>query len=373
MLAELRSHLVWKLLLAFLAVIVVGILGWALAVQLVSPSVFERHMVGMDMLDMGSGMMSENELLLSFRDAMNEVLLWGAAASVAAALLVSWLLSRQLVAPVREMMEASQHIADGSYERRVATPNGGPVDELGQLALSFNRMAEQLQQIEAMRLQLIGDVSHELRTPLTSIKGSMEGLIDGVLPSTPETFQSVHREAERLQRLVADLQDLSRAEAGSYEIQTDLLDVSNLFEMVRQRLERQFEEKGVALEIMLAEEPLQILGDEDRTMQVLINLVGNALQYTPKGGEVRVTVRRIVGEVEFSVRDTGIGIAQEDLANVFRRFFRVDKSRARASGGSGVGLTIAKKFVEVQGGRIWAESEGPGKGAAFRFTLPLAT
>jgi histidine kinase len=271
------------------------------------------------------------------------------------------------------MMEASRHIADGSYERRVAAPNGGDVDELGQLALSFNRMAEQLQQIEAMRLQLIGDVSHELRTPLTSIKGSMEGLIDGVLPPTPQTFQSVHREAERLQRLVADLQDLSRAESGSYEIQTNVLDVSNLFEMVRQRLELQFEEKGVALDITPPQETLQIVGDEDRTMQVLINLVGNALHYTPKGGEVRVTVRRIAGEVEFSVRDTGIGIAQEDLANVFRRFFRVDKSRARASGGSGVGLTIAKKFVEVQGGRIWAESEGPGKGAAFRFTLPLAT
>jgi histidine kinase len=232
-------------------------------------------------------------------------------------------------------------------------------------------MAEQLEQIEEMRLQLIGDISHELRTPLTSIKGSMEGLIDGILPATPETFQTVHREADRLQRLVMDLQELSRAEAGAYRINPERLSVQQLLDAIRQRLEPQFVEKGVKLEVVPLEEDLMLLADEDRTMQILTNLLGNALQYTAVGGTVRLAVLAKGGDVEFSAHDTGIGIAPEHLPHLFKRFFRVDKSRSRASGGSGIGLTIARHFIEAQGGQIWAASEGLGEGATFTFTLPL--
>jgi histidine kinase len=372
MLSKLRNRLIWKLFATFMLVILVGVLAWGVAIELVIPTVFERHMTGMSSMQMDAGMMGRDNLFTSFRSAMNEVLVWGAAASILAALVVSWLLSRQLVAPVQEMMLASQNIAGGRYEQRVAAPDSAEAaDELGRLALSFNRMAEQLEQIEEMRLQLIGDISHELRTPLTSIKGSMEGLIDGILPATPETFQTVHREADRLQRLVMDLQELSRAEAGAYRINPERLSVQQLLDAIRQRLEPQFVEKGVKLEVVPLEEDLMLLADEDRTMQILTNLLGNALQYTAVGGTVRLAVLAKGGDVEFSAHDTGIGIAPEHLPHLFKRFFRVDKSRSRASGGSGIGLTIARHFIEAQGGQIWAASEGLGEGATFTFTLPL--
>jgi histidine kinase len=375
MLAKLRERLVWKLLAAYILVILVGVLVWAIAVELVVPTVFDRHMGGTaPMMDMGSGMAGGSDLFTNFQAAMNEVLLWGAGASILAALITAWWLSRQLVAPIQDMTRASQRIAGGQFEQRVAAPApGNQADELGQLAHNFNRMAAQLQEIEAMRLQLIGDVSHELRTPLTSIKGSMEGLIDGVLPSTPETFQSVHREADRLQRLVDDLQELSRAEAGAYPINPEPLPVAQLLHTVQQRFAPQFEGQGVALVIDPPAEDGVVLADRDRTIQVLTNLVGNALQYTPENGTVRVAAKVRQEEVEFTVEDTGTGIASEHLPHLFQRFYRADKSRSRASGGSGIGLTIARHLVEAQGGQIEAKSAGPGQGATFRFTLPKAS
>lgn len=371
MFTKLRRRLVWKLLATYAFVILVGAFVWAVSVELVVPTVFERHMGGMTSMDMGGGMMAGTDLFGGFQAAMNEVLMWGAAASILVALITSWLLSRQLVTPVQEMTRASQSIAGGNYEQRVAAPEDeGQADELGQLAHSFNRMAEQLQQIEEIRLQLIGDVTHELRTPLTSIKGSIEGLIDGVLPATPETFQSVYREADRLQRLVTDLQELSRAEAGANQISAEPVLVSDLFEAIQQRFETQFEGQGVALEIIPGKQHCRILADKDRTIQVLTNLVGNALQYTPAGETVKLSAEVSANEVEFTVQDTGIGIAPEHLPHLFQRFFRADKSRARSSGGSGIGLTIAKHLVEAQGGRIEVASAGLGRGTSFRFTLP---
>jgi histidine kinase len=273
------------------------------------------------------------------------------------------------------MMVASRRIAAGHYHERVSIP-GDPardeLDELAQLALSFNQMAAQLEHMEATRRELIGDVAHELRTPLASIKGSMEGLIDGVLPAEAPTFQQIYREADRLQRLVADLQELSRVEAGAFELNLRRVAVGDLVQANLDRLGRQFEEKGVALESDIPAGLPPVRADEDRAGQVLLNLVGNALQYTPAGGRVRVSARRQAAEVHIQVSDTGVGIAPEHLPLVFTRFYRVDKSRARAGGGSGIGLTIARHLVEAHGGRIWAESPGPGQGSTFTFTLPQA-
>jgi histidine kinase len=298
-----------------------------------------------------------------------------AVASVAA-VGASWLFSRGIVAPLRAMAAASQRIAEGHYGERV--PAAGN-DELGQLALRFNQMAEKLEQVEAMRRQLIGDVSHELRTPLTAIKGSMEGLMDGVLPATEETWQQIHQEAERLNRLVDDLQELSRVEAGAYPLDLGPVDVSALAGTVAKRLAPQFENKRITLRLDLPADLPPVLADQDRAVQVLTNLAGNALQYTPPGGQVTIHAARLGDEVQVSVRDTGVGIAPEHLAHIFDRFYRVDKSRSRAAGGgsapvggSGIGLTIAKHLVEAHGGRIWAESGGAGQGSLFAFTLPLA-
>jgi len=220
---------------------------------------------------------------------------------------------------------------------------------------------------------LIGDVSHELRTPLSAIKGSMEGLMDGVLPATDETYLQIHLEADRLSRLVDDLQELSRVEARAYQLDVRSVNFANIAQTVAKRLSTQLESKRISLDINLPAGIPGVLADEDRTVQVLTNLVSNAIQYTDEGGKVTVTTSRVGNELQVSVRDTGVGIPVEHLPHIFDRFYRVDKSRSRHSGGgSGIGLTIAKHFVEAQGGKIWVESEGESKGSVFNFTLPLA-
>jgi histidine kinase len=262
------------------------------------------------------------------------------------------------------------NIADGNYSERV--PVRG-TDEIGQLAIRFNQMATQLEQVESMRRQLIGDVAHELRTPLTSIKGYMEGLVDGVLPPTPETYNQIHREADRLSRLVDDLQELSRVESMAYALEIRPVAIDGLVQTTVNRLSPQAIAKHITLNSQLAAGLPPIRADEDRITQVLVNLVANAIQYTPEGGHVTISAARYADEVHISVVDTGIGIPPEHLANLYTRFYRVDKSRSRnAGGGSGIGLTIARHLVEAHGGRIWAESKGEGQGSTFTFSLRVA-
>jgi len=380
MLSFMRSRLGWKIFLSYLIVIIVGVIVLATAAEFVVPSAFDRHMAAMG--TMMSGMMNTRsmgmdlnaDLFSTFRTAVNEALILATLAALMASLIVSIFVSRRVVAPVSEMMVASRRIAEGHYEERVFV--GGDVargeqDELGQLALSFNQMAEKLEKTETMRRQLIGDVTHELRTPLTTIKGSMEGLIDGVLPAEAETYQQIYREADRVSRLVDDLQEISRVESGAYTLNLKTVSISDVVAAAITRLGRQFEEKGVYLHSEVSTTLPQVKVDEDRISQVLLNLVGNALQYTPSGGEVFITAVHHREEIQIAISDTGIGIPSEHLPNLFTRFYRVDKSRSRAGGGSGIGLTISKHLVEAHRGRIWVESPGAGKGSTFIFTLPF--
>jgi histidine kinase len=310
------------------------------------------------------------ELYSEYRASFNEALAYAALAATAVAIIVSIILSRRVIAPLHAMMNASQRIAEGRYEERVQVQSA---DELGQLAARFNQMAEKLEQVETMRRRLIGDVSHELRTPLTAIKGSMEGLMDGVLPATPETYQQIHSEADRLNRLVDDLQELSRVEARAYPLDVRPVDLRSIVQTVTKRLTPQLESRRLTLDIDLPADLPRLLADEDRAIQVLTNLVANAIQHTEEGGWVMVSAIRVNDVVQTSIRDNGIGIPSEHLAHLFDRFYRVDKSRSRrAGGGSGIGLTIAKHLVEAMGGRIWAESDGESKGSVFTFTLPVA-
>ena len=379
MLSYIRRHLGIKLFISYLAVILVGVIVLATTAEFVVPSAFDRHLAAMSA--MMSPMMGDSttnlelDLFNNFRAAVTEAMILAALASSVVAVLVSLLVSRQVVAPVQEMMLASQRISEGHYNERVQVPGDvskDELDELSQLALRFNRMAASLEQTEVIRRQLIADVTHELRTPLTAVKGSMEGLIDGVLPADEATFQQIISEAERLQRLVNDLQELSRVEAGAYELNIHSYRVSDLLAAAEARLGRQFEEKDVSLEIALPNDLPQVLADEDRIGQVLLNLVGNALQYTPPGGKVQIRAKAQRDEVYITVSDSGMGIPAEHLPHLFSRFYRVDKSRSRAGGGSGIGLTIAKYLVEAQGGSIWAQSEGAGRGSTFTFSLPTA-
>jgi two-component system sensor histidine kinase BaeS len=380
MIGAIRRHLWVKFFLSYLVVILVGMVVVASTAELVVPTAFDRHLAVMSamMSNMmgGSVQTLDQSLYTNFRAAVTEALGVAALAATVMAVITSLFVSRQVVAPVQAMMAASQRIAEGNYSERVQVPGDilkGEQDELGQLALHFNQMAERLEQTENMRRQLIGDVTHELRTPLTTIKGFLEGLIDGVLPASDETFSQIYHEADRLQRLVEDLQELSRVEAGAYELHLKQASLADLVEATITRLGRQFEEKGVALTVQVPADLPPIQMDSDRIGQVLINLLGNALQYTPAGGSVRVQVEHQAGEVRVAVADTGIGIPPEHLPHLFTRFYRVDKSRARSGGGSGIGLTIARHLVEAHGGRIWVESRGAGKGSTFTFTLPVTS
>lgn len=380
MIKQLRRHLGWKLFLSYLAVVLLGAAVLMVAMEFTLPRAFENHLQAMEvaLLSVGAhGMMGSGhlagDLVVNFRTAVTEATLIALSAASLIALALSAVMARRIVRPVRQIMEASRDIAQGNYGRAVPLPVRplADLDEIGQLAHSFNQMAGQLAESDALRRQLIGDVSHELSTPLTVIRGSMEGLIDGVLPPDEVTFQQIQQEAARLQRLVADLQELSRVEAGAYDLQRQPLDMGALVQDVTQRLRRQFDDKGVNLRVQRPSGLLLIEADSDRIAQVLMNLIGNALQYTPSGGEVVVTAVRQHNAVLITVTDTGEGIPAEHLPHLFTRFYRVDKSRARASGGSGIGLTIARHLVEAHGGRIWAESEGLGCGSQFSFVLPI--
>ncbi len=381
MIASIRRHLGLKIFLSYIAVILIGGLLVVSTSQLSIPTAFNHHMAFMDPNMMRApGMMgggfgfgpagSMTQLFQDFRKSFNEALTYAVIAASIAGLVASLFFSRQVIAPLRALTTASQSIADGHYEQRVEVRGQ---DELALLADRFNRMAEKLEQVESMRQRLIGDVSHELRTPLTAIKGSMEGLMDGVLPPTLETFQQIHSEAERLNRLVDDLQELSRVEAHAYPLTLQPLDLASVVRTVLKRLASRIEANRIAFSSEFAEGLPHVLADEYRLVQVLTNLIGNAVQYTPPGGKVGLTAVQVGNEVEISVKDNGIGIPAEHLPHVFERFYRVDKSRAhQPGGGSGIGLTIARHLVEAQGGRIWVESEGEGRGSTFKFTLPAA-
>lgn len=274
-----------------------------------------------------------------------------------------------IIRPIQEIKRASLHITAGNYHQRL--PQYSSI-ELTELSQAFNQMVETLETTEQRRIDLIGNVAHELRTPLSNIKATMEGLIDNVLKPEPAIFFTVQREANRLQRLVQQLETLSRAESEQILLKREMLDLNRLIEDACTRLAVQYVDKGVALDFMGAPAlpPAQV--DGDRMMQVLINLLGNALQYTPAGGRVTVCIAYYKPWIEVQIIDTGIGIPLEQLAPIFERFYRVDPSRARSSGGAGIGLTIAKHLVQAHGGELWAASDGVGCGATFTFTLPVA-
>jgi len=379
MIRFLRSHLAWKVFLSYVMVVLVGVVVLATAIRWSAPIAFQRHMAGMGAMMsggrmMGNGHLLETELFTNYIASMRDALSLATLTALFAAVLASFLVSRQVVTPIQKMMILSQRIADGKYHERLNLPGGklpNHLDELDQLALSFNQMAEKLEKTEAMRRQLIGDVSHELRTPLTAIKGYIEGMMDGVIPAEPETYQVMQSEITRLQRLVDDLQELSRVEARAFMLNPGLVSMADLVETVKRNFEQQFKDKNIWFETQVEEGLPKVRVDRDRILQVLTNLVGNALQYTPMGGKVWMHVSWEKSDIHVSVIDTGIGIAPEHLPFVFNRFYRADPSRTRSSGGSGIGLTIAQALVKAHGGRIWAESEGVGRGSTFHFTLPL--
>lgn len=299
-------------------------------------------------------------------------LLVAALAATATAVLASLFVARRISSPVRRMLAATRRISAGRYDERV--PVQEP-DELGELAEGFNAMAEALEADERRRRDFIADVSHELRTPISTLQGYAEGLVDGVIEPTEETFGLMHAEAERMRRLVDDLRQLSRAEAGELSLNAAPAEPEALLRRAADALAPLFAAKRVELRVSTDGRTPEVLADGDRVVQVLSNLLGNALRHTPPGGWVVAGVEAGPEAVLFSVEDTGEGIEPEHLPHLFERFYRVEKSRSRSGsrGGSGLGLAISRALVEAMGGAIRAESDGSGQGTRLVFSLPAAT
>lgn len=375
------TSLGWKLFLAFAAVIAVGVITVWVAIGFAAPRFFEQQMAGMmQMMGGAGGMMGsatgatgspsmDVAITAAFREAVTQGLVVASVAAILMAVLASLFVTRRIVGPLQRLAAASQRIADGHYAERVPVTSR---DELGDVARSFNAMATTLEATERRRRELIGDVAHELRTPIATLEGYLEGLLDGVVEPGPTTWARLHGEAGRLRRLVDDLQELSRAEAHQIPLTLRPTEPSAIVKVSVDRLAASFDEKGIVLHSEIPPELPPVRADADRAVQVLSNLLSNALRYTPAPGKVQLMLRALDGVVEFTVIDSGVGIAPVDLPRVFERFCRVDKSRSRALGGSGIGLTISKALVESMGGHISAVSAGPGQGSTFTFTLPRA-
>lgn len=307
--------------------------------------------------------------LQQFNAVVQQALLVSGFAALVAAVVVSLFVSRRIVEPLLTLTSVSKRLAEGFYRERTQIASD---DEIAQLSRSVNQLAGALDQTERRRLALLADVTHELRTPLATIGGYMEGLLDGVIKPNTQTFSLILHESNRLQRLIEDLELLSRVEAGQLPVLARTIELRPVLEDQVAQFEPLFSSNQVRVGVEVEHGLPRIWADPDRVAQVLINILSNAYRYTPTGGRVMVRATLEGNSARIAISDTGVGITAEHLPHIFERFYRVDKSRARQSGGSGIGLAIARHLVYAQGGELWAASPGPGQGTTFYFTLPIA-
>ncbi len=305
--------------------------------------------------------------LSRFVGVINRSLIYAGIAAGLGGLLVVSILSRRTLTPVRALSTAARRLGGGDLSQRVPAPGN---DEVGQLGHSFNSMAAGLEKAEQQRKNLVADVAHELRTPLSNIQGYVEAMRDGVLEPDQATLDTVHAQTMHLGRLVEDLRLLAQTESEDFRLN---LEQESLGDVLRHSVEgfrARSSSMDVGLNLDIPDELPMLLIDRTRISQVLGNLLENAVRHSSSGGEVNVVAGVSEGRVVVTVADGGDGIAPEDIAHVFDRFYRADPSRTRATGGAGLGLTIAKKIVEAHGGEIRAESV-KGQGSRFIFELPV--
>jgi signal transduction histidine kinase len=298
----------------------------------------------------------------AYDQALTLALIVGAAVGLALALLLAAWITRRTLRPLTEMQTATARLAAGDYRQPIGVQAEA---ELADLADSINALGAKLADTQRTRARLVSDLAHELRNPLASIEGYMEGLIDGVVPPTTETYTTIASEAHRLQRLTADLSLLSKAQEGGLELSRQPVDLAEITRVVTGRLEPQFASGGVQLVEHLGE-PLPVRGDSDRLQQALTNLIGNALAHTPAGGSVVVEGWTERGRCCVEVIDSGEGISPDQLEVIFDRFTRL----SRETEGTGIGLNIARTIARLHDGDIVARSAGPGSGSTFRLTVP---
>jgi signal transduction histidine kinase len=347
---------------------VVGIATLLAVGKFYSPRFFIAHLQQLEISGINL-VFVKRQLVDGFESAWSRGAFWSMIVGGTMAGFLSYLVSKRIMQPLTQMQRITRKFAAGNLSERMPT---NEVPELNRLADSFNRMAMSLEDVEQRRRELVSDLTHELRTPLTVVEGYLEGLADATIDPDPEIYGRLVRETGRLRRLVDDLQELSKAEAGYLPIDAKPLDILPLMANLVQRFSDQLIDSPTLLKLDCPNELPLVMADAERVEQILVNLIGNALRYTPSGYVLlRATVESGKDFLWISVKDTGHGISQEDLPHVFERFWRSDRSRDRNSGGTGIGLAISRRLVELQKGRITVESE-LGKGSTFQFSLPIA-
>ncbi|GHF63394.1 histidine kinase [Deinococcus metalli] len=354
-----------RLLLSHLLVIALVVAGIFISAELFAPRFYRAHVEEMVHAMGPTGATLRGDLERGMRLTLTRAL-WAALPLAAlVAMGTAYVSSRRVLRSVQVLRERSMALAKGEYHQRLEETGQ---DELADLAHNFNVLAAALESVEQGRVELIGNVAHELRAPLAALRGYADALTDEVM--TPgHASQAIGREVGAMERLVRDLSLVSRVEAGQVELHPGVVDVNAVLDALRERFELAFEEKGVQLGCS-TDQRMSVWADRERVMQVLTNVLGNALRHTPPGGEVQLDVDRHQELLRLTVTDTGPGIAPEQLPRIFDRFYRADPARARVDGGSGVGLTIARGLAEAMHGTLTARS-APGQGTAVTLTLPV--
>lgn len=354
-----KKRLLWKLLLNIVPIIAVTILVIWLAIDKLAATYFMRLMENYAIAPHDSHQM--------FIEAVHRYLIWAALAALVLALLLNYLMTKRVLRPLSQMTRISRELAAGNFTNRVEVVSE---DEVGQLGLAFNSMAGSLARLEQLRKSMVSDLAHELRTPLTNLRGYFEGLNDEVVPPSPETFRMLENEIMRLVHLVDDLQQLIKADSAQAFLRRQDLSLATVIWQLRALFDQRFAAKGIELQVVIEPPDLMINADLDKLLQALRNLLENAWRYTPDGGQAIINCRQIEETVEIMLSNSGEGITAEDLPFIFERFFRADRSRSRAHGGVGIGLSIVKQLVEAHGGRVGATSDE--KTTHIWLRLPLA-
>jgi len=341
-----KNKLLWKLLLFnTLPVIVVVFLVIWFAVDKLAANYFMALMKIYDI--------NPDHIHRMFLTSVHYYLIWASLAGIAVAICISFFLTRKQLRPLSQMTEITRQIAAGKFDLRADVVSS---DEVGQLGIAFNNMADRLGKIERLRKAMVADVAHELRTPLTNLRGYLEALNDGVIPPSPETLAMLQQENLRLVSLVDNLQQLARAEAANSYLNRETIKLRELIDQMLQLHRLNFEEKQISVSTSWQTPPVTITGDRDKLLQAIQNLLDNCRKYTPVGGSVTIIVTSAEQMVKIAFVNSGPPIAPEHLPFIFERFYRADRSRSRHQGGAGIGLAITRELIEAHGGSVGAES-----------------
>jgi len=306
-----------------------------------------------------------NDNDLAFINTLNRLLVSVGIFSLFLSLLIGAWMARRLSTPISRVISTAQMISKGYFGDRTNVQSS--TKEISQLTETINNLAETLEKQEVLRKRLTADVAHELRTPLATLQSHIEAMIDGIWKPDTERLKSCHEEIMRIKRMVGDLEKLAKYESENLVLNKTNFDVSELIQHIIQNFEMDFINNGLDIKFYGEEET--IFADKDKISQVIVNLLSNALKYTPEGGKVEVKVKGAEDITEISVKDTGNGIPADDLPYIFERFYRADKSRNRLTGGAGIGLTITKAIVEAHKGKIQVQSK-VNEGTEFIISLP---